>query len=118
MLVVFNFLNAITQWTILSVNSVFYRKLLECWLEFRNLFLANKERLCIIWNNKDIRIDGKPVFYKSYYDSGICIIKDLLFNLDKGLLWDLKSPKVAQSRLKSPKIALSRLKSPLVSLSH
>ena len=35
-----------------------------------------------------------------------------------GLLWDLKSSKVAQSRLKSPKIALSRLKSPLVSLSH
>ena len=61
---------------------IFYRELLECWLEFRNLFLANKERLCIIWNNKDIRIDGKPVFYKSYYDSGICIIKDLLFNLD------------------------------------
>ena len=29
-----------------------------------------------------MRIDGKPVFYKSYYDSGICIIKDLLFNLD------------------------------------
>ena len=65
----------------LSINSVFYRELLEYWLEFRNLFLANKERLCIIWNNKDIRIDGKPVFYKSYYDSGICIIKDLLFNL-------------------------------------
>ena len=31
---------------------------------------------------------------------------------------DLKSPKVAQSRLKSPKIALSRLRSPLVALSH
>ena len=29
-----------------------------------------------------MRIDGKPVFYKSYYDSGICIIKDLLFNFD------------------------------------
>ena len=66
----------------LSINSVFYRELLECWLEFPKLFLAEKERLCIIWNNKDIRIDGKPVFYKSYYDSGICIIKDLLFNLD------------------------------------
>ena len=35
-----------------------------------------------IWNNKNIRIDGKPVFYKSYYDSGICNIEDLLFNLD------------------------------------
>ena len=66
----------------LSINSVFYRELLECWLQFRNLFLAYKERLCIIWNNKGIRIDGKPVFYKSYYDSGICNIKDLLFNLD------------------------------------
>ena len=66
----------------LSINSVFYRELLQRWLEFRNLFLANKERLCIIWSNKDIKIDGKPVFYKSYYDSGICIIKDLLFNLD------------------------------------
>ena len=32
----------------LSINSVFYRELLECWLEFRNLFLANKERVCII----------------------------------------------------------------------
>ena len=38
----------------LSINSVFYKEILECWLEFRNLFLANKERLCIIWNNKDI----------------------------------------------------------------
>ena len=66
----------------LSIKSVFYWELLEWWLEFRNLFLADKERLCIICNNKDIRIARKPVFYKSYYDSGICIIKDLLFNLD------------------------------------
>ena len=35
-----------------------------------------------------------------------------IFN--KGLLWDLKSPKVALSRLKSPKVALSRLKSILI----
>ena len=80
---VFYFLYAITQWTIFQLTrSVFYRELLECWLEFRNLFLANKERLCIIWNNKDIKIDGEPVFCKSYYGSGISIIKDLLFNLD------------------------------------
>ena len=35
-----------------------------------------------------------------------------VYFLVEGLLWDLKSPKVAQSRLKSPKVALSRLKSP------
>ena len=67
---------------VISSNSVLYRELLEWWLEFRNLFLADKEQLCIIWNNKDIRIDEKPVFYESYYDSRVSIIKDLLFNLD------------------------------------
>ena len=41
--------------------------------------------------------------------------KDKIFVYSSlGLLWDLKSPKVAQSRLKSPKIALSRLKSPKI----
>ena len=34
----------------------------------------------------------------------------------EGLLWDLKSPKGAQSHLKLPKMALSRLKSPKVAL--
>ena len=31
--------------------------------------------------------------------------------LGRGLLWDLKSPKVALNRLKSPKVALNHLKS-------
>ena len=54
----------------------------------------------MIWNIKDMRIDGKPVFYKSYYDSGICIVKDLLFNLDniesfgKLYLWDCRKKQV------------------------
>ena len=25
----------------------------------------------VIWNNKDIRINNKPVFYKTYFDKGI-----------------------------------------------
>ena len=31
----------------------------------------------VIWNNKDIRIDKKAIFYKNYYDSGIIYICDL-----------------------------------------
>ena len=31
----------------------------------------------VIWNNENIRIDKKPIFYKNYYDSGIIYICDL-----------------------------------------
>ena len=34
---------------------------------------SEKDWVHIIWNNKDIRIDKKPIFYKNYYDSGIII---------------------------------------------
>ena len=36
----------------------------------------------IIWNNKDIRIDNKPIFYKTFFESGITHITDLRFDLD------------------------------------
>ena len=35
----------------------------------------------MIWNNKDIKINGKPVFYKTFFDFGIYSVSDLLFNL-------------------------------------
>ena len=36
----------------------------------------------VIWNNKDIRIDNKPVFYKTYFDKGIIYLNDLQFDVD------------------------------------
>ena len=66
----------------LPTISTFCRELLIWWSEFRHLFLEEKYWLSIIWNNKDIRINGKPVFYKTYYNSGICTVNDLLFNLN------------------------------------
>jgi len=50
---------------------------------------------------------------KSYVQSVIAL---KLASFTEGLLWDPKSPKVAQSRLKLPKVALSRLKSLVYSL--
>ena len=32
----------------------------------------------IIWNNSDIKIEGQPVFYKSWYKAGISKVKHLL----------------------------------------
>ena len=40
----------------------------------------------------------------------VCFVVVVVLSL--GLLWDLKSPKVALNRLKLPKVALNRLKSP------
>ena len=36
----------------------------------------------VIWNNKDIRIHYKPVFYKTYFDKGITYLNDLQFDVD------------------------------------
>jgi len=36
----------------------------------------------IIWNNKDIRIDNKPIFYKTFFESGITHVTDLRFDLN------------------------------------
>ena len=66
----------------LSIISIFYRELLQWWSEFRDHVSDEKYWLTIIWNHKDIRINGKPVFYKTYYNSGIYTVNDLLLNLD------------------------------------
>ena len=36
----------------------------------------------VIWNNKDIRINSKPVFCKTYFDKGITYLGDLQFDVD------------------------------------
>ena len=35
-----------------------------------------------IWNNQEIRINNKPVFYKRYFNYGIQTVGDLRFDLN------------------------------------
>ena len=35
-----------------------------------------------MWNNKEIRVDNKPVFYKQRFEQDIVLVNDLLFELD------------------------------------
>ena len=65
----------------LSINSQFYFELIHWWSEFRMTFSLEQEWRCIIWNNQEIRINNKTVFYKTYSTSGINYVSDLHFNL-------------------------------------
>ena len=62
--------------------SQFYYELLSWWIHFRNTFDSERNWCHIIWNNKEIRIGNKPVYYKKYFESGILFVKDLLFHLN------------------------------------
>ena len=65
----------------LTISSQFYTELLQ-WADFRDEFSADKPWQNIIWNNKDIRIDNKPIFYKTFFESGITHVTDLRFDLN------------------------------------
>ena len=45
------------------ISSQFYHELLLWWSEFRETFASEKDWENIIWNNRDIRIDKKTVFF-------------------------------------------------------
>ena len=67
----------------LQINNlpVFCREVLQQWQSskhaFRNDTLPHKE---IIWNNRNIMIDGKPLFYKCWFENNITHVEDLLDN--------------------------------------
>ena len=66
----------------IPIHSQIYTELLQWWSEFRIEFAAEKDRQNIIWNNKDIRINNKSVFYKNFFKSSIIYVNDLLFELN------------------------------------
>ena len=73
----------------LPTMPAFYRELLLWWSEFRDHFFEEKYWLSIIWNNKGLRSNGKPVFYKTYYIPRICTVDDLLLNLSNIYSFDI-----------------------------
>ena len=46
------------------------------------------------WNNKDVHINNAPVFYKTFFESGIICINDLLFDLNNIDSYNIISKKV------------------------
>ena len=59
----------------------FYATVLKHWQDFNEPTILNEHILTgaeIIWNKKNIKIDGKPFFYNSWFKKGIIHINDLL----------------------------------------
>ena len=82
-----------------SFSSQFYTELLQWWLEFREEFASGNDRSYIIWNNREIRINKMPVFYKKFFESDIVYINDLLFDLNNIDSFEMISIKVKRTNL-------------------
>ena len=50
--------------------------------DFRSRFDPVSLRETIIWNNHNIRVNGKPIFYNNYNSANIVLLSDLKFDLN------------------------------------
>ena len=66
----------------LTISSQFYMELLKWWSEFRKDNAVETDWIYRIWNNQEIKINNKPVFYKRYFNYGIQTVGDLRFDLN------------------------------------
>ena len=91
----------------INISSTFYHDLLAWWSNIREVEDPNNVYKYIIWNNKEIKVDGKSVFYKYYFNMSIKYTNDLLF--DKS---NIESFNVLRSRglTKSNFLELDRFK--------
>ena len=65
-----------------NISSQFFCEMLSWWSDFRDSFASQRDWQNIIWNNKEIHIDKRPVFYKDYFEAGVICILGLLFDLN------------------------------------
>ena len=64
-----------------KISDVFLHEILEIWcdLNYKDHLTSLKHFSSqTLWNNSLIRIDRKPIFYKSWFTKGIVFVKDLL----------------------------------------
>ena len=64
-----------------TLPTTFYRELLEWWSKVREIEDPDNIYNYILWNNKEIKIEGKSVFYKHYFDNNIKYTTDLLHEM-------------------------------------
>ena len=82
--------------TVHGKASQFYSELLKWWSDFREEFDTERDQQNIVWNNKEIRINNKPVFYKNFFESGITYVNDLLFHLNNMDSFNIISKKISR----------------------
>lgn len=78
------------------VSSLFYSELLRWWSEFQDRYDTKNEWQHIVWNNKEIRINNKPIFYQTLFENGITFVNDLLFDTDTANSFKIISSKISK----------------------
>jgi len=81
----------------LTISSQFYTELLQKRADFRDEFSTEKLWKSIIWNNKDIRINNKLIFYKTFFESGFIHVTDLRFDLNTTESYNIISKKIEKA---------------------
>jgi len=71
---------------------LFYRELLEYFSVVKTNSLQDANSKFFLWNNQNITIDDNPVFWKSWFDSSILFVHDVLNR--KGIFFHLKNFRV------------------------
>ena len=62
---------------------VFYKNILDSFSELKTLYGYDQSQDIVLFNNKDILVDGKPVYQvyiNEWFKKGVVCIKDLLKN--------------------------------------
>ena len=80
------------------IPSLFYSELLQWWSEFRYGFDSEKEWQFILWNNKEIRINNRPIFYEKFFENDIICVNDLLFDTDATNSFNIVSSKISKTK--------------------
>ena len=57
---------------------LFYKKILEFFNKLQTLYLYDQKQELTLFNNKDILVDGKPIFLSEWFRKGILSINELL----------------------------------------
>ena len=64
----------------MNIPLTFYYELLSWWSDLRESADPDRGYKFILWNNNEILIGDKTVFYRHYFNNGVIFIKDLLFD--------------------------------------
>ena len=63
------------------------------------MFAEEKDWRYIIWNNQEIRVNNKPVFYETYATFGILCVNDLLLDLDNVQSFNRAARNIARNNI-------------------
>ena len=59
----------------------FYKSILQNFLELKSSYKDSSSQEFVLFNNKEILLDGSTIFYRNWFDKGVYLIQDLL-NVD------------------------------------